>query len=76
MYIANIRITHKDVPQEILDRLSITKSRLADFYDKLQAQPNVNEALVLQTCNRFEIYFSGKNEEAGIEEAAKPDQEK
>ena len=71
MYIANIKITHKDVPQEILDRLSITTSRLTGFYEELLALPNVDEALVLQTCNRFEIYFTGKNEEPGIEEVKK-----
>lgn len=71
MYIANIRITHKEAPQEILDRLSITESRLAAFYHSLVELPNVNEALIIQTCNRFEIYFSGKEEEPGISEVKK-----
>ena len=36
MYIANIRITHKEAPQEILDRLSITESRLVAFHQSLE----------------------------------------
>ena len=60
MYIANVRITHKEVPQEVLDRLSITESGLSAFYKNLVELPNVDEALLLQTCNRFEIYFSGR----------------
>ncbi len=71
MYIANIQITHNEVPQEVLDRLSITKTQLTDFYNSLLALPNVEGALVLQTCNRFEIYFAGKNEEPGISEVKK-----
>ena len=71
MYIANIRITHNEVPQEVLDRLSITRSQLSDFYNDLLSLPNVEGALVLQTCNRFEIYFTGKNEKPGISEVKK-----
>ncbi len=71
MYIANVRITHKEVPQEVLDRLSITESGLSAFYKNLVELPNVDEALLLQTCNRFEIYFSGKEEEPGISEVKK-----
>lgn len=71
MYIANVRVTHKEVTQEVLDRLSITESGMLSFYQRLVELPNVDEALLIQTCNRFEIYFSGKEEKQGISEVKK-----
>jgi glutamyl-tRNA reductase len=71
MYIANIRVTHKDAPHEDIDRMNIPESKKLEFYETILKCPNVEEVVLLQTCNRFEVYFSGSEEEPGRAEAKK-----
>lgn len=69
MYIANLRVTHKNTPHEEIDRMILSESKKNEFYKDLLKCSNVEEAIVLQTCNRFEVYFSGTKEEEGRAEA-------
>jgi glutamyl-tRNA reductase len=71
MYIANYRVTHRDAAHEEIDRLNIPNSKKIDFYNAMLECPNVEEGVLLQTCNRFEVYFSGDEEETGKTEAEK-----
>jgi glutamyl-tRNA reductase len=71
MYIANYRVTHRDAAHEEIDRLNIPNSKRIDFYKAMLECPNVEEVVLLQTCNRFEVYFSGDEEETGKTEAEK-----
>lgn len=71
MYIANIRVTHKEAPHDEIDRMIIPDTKKQEFYKALLKCPNVEEAVLLQTCNRFEVYFSGTEEEEGMAEAKK-----
>lgn len=61
MYIANLRVTHKKGAHEVLDRMALTDSALDDLYDTLLGKSDIDEAVVLTTCNRFEIFHSGNN---------------
>jgi glutamyl-tRNA reductase len=69
MYIANIRVTHRATPHEEIDRMILAEPKKKEFYESLLKCPNVEEAVVLQTCNRFEVYFSGTKEKEGRSEA-------
>jgi glutamyl-tRNA reductase len=71
MYIANIRVTHKEAQHDDIDRMNIPDSKKSEFYDSMLKCPNVEEVVLLQTCNRFEVYFSGPEEEPGRAEAKK-----
>jgi glutamyl-tRNA reductase len=48
-------ISHKTAPLEMRERFAITKDRLPDALRMLQAQPELDEALILNTCNRIEF---------------------
>ncbi len=49
-------INHKTAPVEIREQLSFNSSILSSALTDLLALPNVNEAAILSTCNRTEIY--------------------
>ncbi len=65
MYIASIKVTFETTDQKILDTLHIPESKLEDFYKELLSTDGISEAVVVQTCNRFEIYYSGDDEDTG-----------
>jgi glutamyl-tRNA reductase len=69
MYIANLRVTHKNTPHDEIDRMILRDSKKEEFYRFLLKCPNIEEVVVLQTCNRFEVYFSGTKEKEGRIEA-------
>jgi len=71
MYIANIRVTHNTAPHDVLDRLVFDEIQMKGFYEEFLRLDNIDEALLLQTCNRFEVYFSGKDEGKGKIQARK-----
>jgi len=47
-------INHKTAPVDVRERFAVSESRLPEVLRDLQ-QPGVSEALVLSTCNRFEL---------------------
>jgi glutamyl-tRNA reductase len=71
MYIANIRTTFQEAPHDVLSQMTQTESDLGEMYLKFLAQGNIEEVVILQTCNRFEVFYSGKGEEKGVEQARK-----
>ena len=71
MYFVNIRVTHKTGPQEIIIFMNLRESEKRDFCENLKSQSSINEVVLLQTCNRFEIYFSGSGVQQGIAQAQK-----
>lgn len=69
MYVANIRATHETAPHHILSRLSLTEKQHLEFMKEFLALEEVNEAILLQTCNRFEIFYSGHDVNIGSRNA-------
>lgn len=49
-------INHKTASVDIRGQLAFVKDALADALDSLLGQPDVDEAVILSTCNRTEIY--------------------
>ncbi len=57
MSVVVIGVNHRTAPLELLERMAISDERLAKALQDLCSRPFVNEAVVLSTCNRTEIYL-------------------
>jgi glutamyl-tRNA reductase len=51
-----VGVSHHTAPVELLERLSVPTDDTPTVLAALVAQPYVNEAVVLSTCNRVEVY--------------------
>jgi glutamyl-tRNA reductase len=51
-----IGLNHRTVPLELLERTTVPADGLAKALHDLTSRPNVNEAVLLSTCNRTEVY--------------------
>ncbi|MCK5252576.1 MAG: hypothetical protein KAQ96_06490, partial [Thermoplasmata archaeon] len=71
MYIANLRVTYETASHDVLSRMTLDDDAKDQLYRALMAQDNIEEVVILQTCNRFEVFFSGKGEEKGTVQARK-----
>jgi glutamyl-tRNA reductase len=65
MYISNIRITFKTAPHDVISRLALVGADKDKLYEALLEQENIDEVVIVQTCNRFEVYYAGKIESEG-----------
>jgi glutamyl-tRNA reductase len=50
-----LSVSHRVTPVELLERLAVT-TEAGDLLARLHAAPGIDEALVLSTCNRVEVY--------------------
>jgi glutamyl-tRNA reductase len=51
-----VGVSHHSAPVDLLERLCVADHETARVLADLVAQPHVNEAVVLSTCNRVEVY--------------------
>jgi glutamyl-tRNA reductase len=51
-----VGLNHRTVPLEMLERMTVSESRLPKALHDLRSRANLAEAVVLSTCNRTEIY--------------------
>jgi len=51
-----IGLNHRTVPLELLERTTVTAEALPKALHDLIGRPNVNEVVLLSTCNRTEVY--------------------
>ena len=56
MSVLAIGLNHRTAPLELLERLSAPHGVLPKTLDRLDELPNVDETVVLTTCNRLEVY--------------------
>lgn len=56
MSVLAIGLNHRTAPLELLERLSAPHGNLPKSLARLGGLPNVEEAVVLTTCNRLEVY--------------------
>ncbi len=54
--------THRTAPLEVRERLAVPPERLEAIYALLREKVSLPECLVLNTCNRVELYCVAKNE--------------
>jgi glutamyl-tRNA reductase len=52
-------VNHKTAPIEVRERLALHTDDVRDFLRALRSSPVISEAVVLSTCNRFELYCVG-----------------
>ncbi|NLB87656.1 MAG: glutamyl-tRNA reductase, partial [Syntrophomonadaceae bacterium] len=65
MYILMAGLSHKTAPVEIREHFAISGAQLKEAYENLTSSPNIEGLVILDTCNRTEIYATSKNVEEG-----------
>lgn len=68
MNILVVGLSHKTASVEIREKLSIQEARIEAALEQLRALPHIEEAAILSTCNRLEIYIVAKETEQGVRE--------
>ena len=58
MSLVVLGLNQRNVPLELLERASLPGDRVRKALHDLCGRPNVNEAVVLATCNRTEVYVA------------------
>src|ERR1700748_637625 len=56
MTIVCLTLSHRFVPAEVLEKLAVPAGELGEVLARLHAVHGVDEAVVLSTCNRVEVY--------------------
>jgi glutamyl-tRNA reductase len=55
-----IGVNHRTAPVDVRERFSVPEAKLIETVRALQAHPGVREAMVVSTCNRFEVLLSAE----------------
>ena len=66
MNIISVGLSHKTAPVELRELLVIPDSRIGEALTRLIAYPGVKEGMLLQTCNRVEVYAVVDEAESGF----------
>ncbi len=56
MSVVVVGLNHRTVPLDLLERMTVPESRLPKALADLTSREHINEAVVLSTCNRIEVY--------------------
>jgi glutamyl-tRNA reductase len=56
MSVLVVGLNHRTVPLELLERMAVSRDRLAKALADLAGRPFVSEAVLLSTCHRIEVY--------------------
>jgi len=62
-----ITINHETVPLEERERYSLDEAQVKILYEALHKSPTIEESLILNTCNRFELYSKTSDPQNGID---------
>jgi len=68
MNIAVVGLSHKTAPVEVREKLSIPTPQMDGAIADLCSYPHIEEAGILSTCNRLEIYVVAEETDQGIRE--------
>jgi len=68
MNIAVVGLSHKTATVEVREKLSIPEDRMEAAIAQLMSYPSIEEAAILSTCNRLELYVVTSESESGIRE--------
>lgn len=60
MYV--IGISHKNAPVSVRELFSLSKEEQEIFLTKVKSNEHIHECVLLSTCNRSELYFSGDHQ--------------
>ena len=70
MNIAVVGVSHKTAPVEVREKLSIPEPQIGEALASLCSFPHIEEAAILSTCNRLEIYVVAQDTQPGIREVS------
>lgn len=56
MHLVLIGLSHKTAPVEVREKLAFPEDRIDEALQNLTSEPSIDEAVILSTCNRTEIY--------------------
>ena len=62
-----VGVNHKTTPVELREKLAFTKGNIEESTEKLGAFPEIDENLIISTCNRVEIYARVSDVDKGID---------
>ena len=65
MYVLVAGLNHRTAPVEIREKLAITGVALQDTYKQLLQQEGIEGAVIVNTCNRTEVYATTRDIEQG-----------
>lgn len=65
MYILMAGLSHKTAPVEIREHFAISGAQLKEAYEYLTNCSDIEGVVILDTCNRMEVYATSKNVEEG-----------
>ena len=68
MSVVVVGLNHRTVPLDVLERMTVNESRLPKALHDLGTRPHLNEAVVLSTCNRTEIYAVAERYHGAIDD--------
>ncbi|HET7754703.1 MAG TPA: glutamyl-tRNA reductase [Anaeromyxobacteraceae bacterium] len=57
--VSMVGLSHKSAPIGVRERVALCGDALRDALTALRARPDVDEAMVISTCNRVEVYVAG-----------------
>lgn len=57
-----LSLTYRNAPIEIRETVAMSEAEASDFLLKLKSFTSIQEALVLSTCNRTEIYYAAEED--------------
>src|SRR3954467_5649400 len=69
MSILVVSVSHRSTSVGMLARLAMDAASTAKLADELVASDHIDEAVVLSTCNRTELYASGSRFHGGLDAA-------
>lgn len=55
-----IGASHRSAPLALLERMSIDEHHLVKYLDDLTSRDDINEAVIISTCNRTEIFVTAE----------------
>jgi glutamyl-tRNA reductase len=67
MAILTLGVSHRHASVELLERLAFGDDELAKAYGRADDDPAIEEAVILSTCNRVEVYGSVPSYHAGFQ---------
>ncbi|MBD3882842.1 glutamyl-tRNA reductase [Phormidium tenue FACHB-886] len=68
MNIVVVGLSHKTAPVDVREKLSIPTPQMEAAIAQLCSYPHIEEATILSTCNRLEVYIVASETEQGIRE--------
>jgi len=67
MAILALGVSHRHATVELLERLAFTEDDLTKAYRRVRDDPAIEEAVIVSTCNRVEVYGSVPSYHAGFQ---------